>query len=176
MNKNKLYVIINTFFIFALGFVTHNLYNWFPNFLTILFPVNESLYEHVKMIFLTPFITGTVLYLIFYFKGHKINNFIGSTFVSSLLNIIVFYVVFLPIYNQIGENIVVTLIVYFISIVISQIVNYYLINRENNKVFNIVSLILTFITIIILLYYTYNPIRNDFFLDTSNNTYGIPDR
>ena len=174
--KNKLFVIINTFLIFAFAFVTHNLYEWLPSFVTTIFPVNESLYEHVKMIFVTPIIISTVLYIIFYFKRKVINNYIGGLFISTIFNIVFFYLIFLPIYNMIGENMAVTLIIYFISIVVSQFINYLIIRRPNNKLFNIISLILMFVTMVILLYFTYNPIEGEFFLDKNKNIYGIPNR
>jgi len=68
---------------------------------------------------------------------------------------------------------VVTLIIYFISIVISQIINYFIIKKPNNRLFNIISVILVFITIIVLLYFTYNPIKIEFFLDPTDKIYGI---
>jgi len=173
MKKNRIFVIINIFLIFAFAFVTHNLYNWLPSFVTVIFPVNESLYEHLKMIFITPVIISSILYLIFIIKKKPINNFFTGLFISSIFNIIFFYLIFLPIYDIIGENMVVTLIIYFISIVISQIINYFIIKKPNNRLFNIISVILVFITIIVLLYFTYNPIKIEFFLDPTDKIYGI---
>lgn len=173
---NKIFVIINTILIFAFAFVTHNLYEWLPGFVTTIFPVNESLYEHMKMIFITPVIISTILYIIFYLKGKPINNYLSGLFFSSIFNIIIFYLIFLPIYNIIGENMVVTLIVYFISIAVSQWINYMIINRDNRPLINIISFVLIIVTITVLLYFTYNPLRNDFFRDSKTQTYGITDR
>lgn len=172
-DKNKLFVIINTVLIFGFAFITHNLYEWFPNFVTTIFPVNESLYEHLKMIFITPVIISTILYLIFVWKKITINNYLGGLFISTIFNMILFYLIFLPVYNMIGENMVVTLIIYFISIAVSQYVNYLIINKKDNRTFNIISLILLIVTFIVLLYFTYNPIETEFFLDRHGNYYGI---
>lgn len=175
-NKNKAFVIINTFLIFGFAFITHNLYKWFPSFITTIFPVNESFYEHLKMIFITPVIISTILYLIFSWQKKPINNYLGGLFVSTIFNILFFYLIYLPIYSLIGENMVVTLIIYFISIVVSQFINYLIICKRDNSIFNIVSLIMMFIIVIALLYLTYNPIKIDFFLDRKDNIYGIKDR
>ena len=44
--------VIDVFIIFALCFLTHFIYSWFPNTLfSIFFPVNESIWEHMKMLF-----------------------------------------------------------------------------------------------------------------------------
>ena len=42
--------IVSIFGMFILCFLTHFLYNFFPNTLfSIFFPVNESIWEHMKM-------------------------------------------------------------------------------------------------------------------------------
>ena len=42
--------VLSVFAIFLLCFITHFLYNWFPNTVfSIFFPVNESIWEHMKM-------------------------------------------------------------------------------------------------------------------------------
>ena len=42
--------VVSIFGMFILCFLTHFLYNWFPNALfSIFFPVNESIWEHMKM-------------------------------------------------------------------------------------------------------------------------------
>ena len=175
-DRNKLFTVINTILIFAFAFVTHNMYNWFPSFITTIFPVNESLYEHLKMIFITPVIISTVLYFIFVWKKRPIDNYLGGLFISTIFNIIFFYLVYIPIYHWIGENMIITLIIYFISIAVSQFINYLIIRRPYNRTLNIVSLILLITTLIGLLYFTYNPIEIEFFLDRNNNYYGIRER
>ena len=152
-DKNKLFVIINAILIFVFAFVTHNLYGWFPSFITTIFPVNESFYEHMKMIFITPVIISTVLYFIFVWKKRPINNYLGGLLVSTIINILLFYLIYLPVYNMIGENMAVTLIIYFISIAVSQYINYLIIRRDDNRNLNIVSLILLPIIFIVLIYY-----------------------
>lgn len=171
---NKKYAIINVFLTFIMGFVVHGLYQWFPSIVTSIFPVNESLYEHIKLIFYSPVIASTILYFIFKYKGKKINNFLFGLFTSTIFNIFIFYLVYLPIYKMMGANLLVTLIIYFITIGISQYLNYLIINTKvNYKALNLVSLILLFISVVVLTYFTYNPMKNDFFKDPENNSYGI---
>ena len=46
-------IILSSFIIFILSTLFHSLYNYLPCFLTsIIVPVNESIFEHMKMIFL----------------------------------------------------------------------------------------------------------------------------
>ena len=45
-------IILSSFIIFILSTLFHSLYNYLPCFLTsIIVPVNESIFEHMKMIF-----------------------------------------------------------------------------------------------------------------------------
>jgi len=56
---------IDVFVIFALCFFTHSLYNLFSNGLfSIFFPVNESIWEHMKMIFSALMISGIIDYFL----------------------------------------------------------------------------------------------------------------
>ena len=173
MDKRKLFCIINVFLIFGFGFITHNVYKWFPSLITTIFPVNESLYEHLKMIFITPLIASTILFIIFKIKKIKINNYLLGLFCSTISSIIIFYIFYLPLYSMFGEIMIVTLSVYLLSIILSQIINYYLIKSENNSFLNIMSFIMIIISMIILLYFTYNPIRVEFFRDPIENIYGL---
>ena len=119
--------IINVFVVFALCFITHFMFDWFPNtFFSIFFPVNESIWEHMKMLYSSIIIAGVIDYfLIKKFHGNT-NTFLTSLFVSAILSIPVFLIIYLPFYYLIGENMVLNLIVLFITIVISQIISFYL--------------------------------------------------
>ena len=170
---NKKFIIINIFLTFALGFLVHAIYSLIPSFITSIFPVNESLYEHVKLIFYSPIISVFVLSFFYKRKGVTINNLIYGLFVSTIFNILLFYIVFLPVYYSIGENLLVTLIIYFITICISNYLYYLIINSHNRKKANVISLVLIFVIGIILTYFTYYPMKTDFFKDPKENYYGI---
>lgn len=170
---NKKFVIINVFLTFAIGFLVHGIYSWFPNIITSIFPVNESLYEHMKLIYYSPIISSTILYFIFKHKGYKINNFAFGLLVSTIFNIILFYLAYLPVYYNLGQNLLSTLIIYFITIVISQYLYYLIIEMDNNRKLNIVSIISLLIMVIPLTYLTWDTPKADFFRDPENNTYGI---
>ena len=62
--------IISIFGIFALNFISHFLYEWMPNTLfSIFFPVNESIIEHMKIIFTSYLLYGLIDY--FLIKKYK---------------------------------------------------------------------------------------------------------
>ena len=173
MNEKKKFILINSVLIFLLGFLVHNIYSWFPSFLTVIFPVNESLYEHIKLIFVSPIIIGLIWYFVFY-KKKKYNNYFFSLYLSIMANIVIFYAMFLPFYYRFGESMIATFIIYFISILISQFLNYYILTKtKNSNLLNIIGIVLLITNYLILIYFTYNPLRIDFFFDPNNEVYGI---
>ncbi|MDD6879236.1 MAG: DUF6512 family protein [bacterium] len=172
--SKKIINIFGIIFIFIIGFVIHDLYDWFPSFITIIIsPVSESIFEHLKMI-----ITSYIIWIIFKYFLYKKNNltennFIFKEIITIIFQILFFTVVFYPIYKVFGENLLLTLSIYFVTISISQILNYFIQFKKDSNVLNTIGLIIIFIIYVITTYLTYKPPINDFFLDPTNNSYGI---
>ena len=169
MNKKK-FVIINAIVTFLFGFLVHGMYDWFPSFITSIFPVNESLDEHVKLIYLSPIFSVLIVGA---FYKYKINNIFFGMIVSIIFNILFFYMLYLPIYYLLGNSMIMTLIVYFVSIVASNYIYYLIIKNDKLKNYNLLAIIASIIGIIGLTYFSYYPPKADFFKDPENNTYGI---
>ena len=173
MNKIIKYKILSTIFIFLLTVIVHFGYNVLKCDLTaIFFPVNESIWEHMKMLFTSFIIYGVIEYFINKYKGLKLNNIVFNALVTSFITIFVFLIMFLPFYYRFGENFVITIIMEFISIAISQIISYFILTQKR---FNLdkISIVLIIVCYIIFGYLTYNPPLNDFFFDPKNEKYGI---
>lgn len=173
MNK-KIITIITMIFIFLIGFIIHNLYEWCPNIVTlILSPVNESVFEHMKMIYTSYIIWIIVKYFILKKYNIKENNFLLKELLTFLFNITLFLTIYWPIYSKFGENMLVTLTIYLISIIISQVLNYFIEFKKDSNVLNIISLLVIFLIYAFTTYLTYNPPICKFFLDPTNNSYGL---
>ncbi len=170
---NKKFIIINIILTFLVGFLVHNMYSWIPSTITSIFPVNESLFEHMKLIYLSPVISSMILYIFFYRKGHKINNFFFGLIVSTIFNIIIFYLLYLPLYHTYGSIMVMALITYFITIILSQYLYYLIIEINNSDKLNVISLVMIVVIGAILLYFTYHPLKIEFFYDPIHHYYGI---
>lgn len=168
--------IISVIAIFIISSLVHFGYDVFPSAITsYFFPVNESIFEHQKMILTAFFIWSIIEYFIL--KKTKQNNFFVATLASALICIIFVIIVFSPVYlillNK-HDNMIITLLIYFIGIVISQIVSYKILNSKiNYKKLNILSIIIYIMLMILFAYLTYNPIHNDLFYDFTENKYGI---
>lgn len=165
--------IIGTIIALILPFPLHFLYDLMPNFITSIFlPVNESIWEHMKILFGSIMISSIIQKLIALYKKEKINNICFSNFIAALSSIPIFLILFLPVYYIIGENMIVTIIIMFISIIISEIMSYKIIHMKNFNLENKTIIFVIFVYIIFGLL-TYYPLKIDLFLDTQTNTYGI---
>lgn len=164
-------VLINSIIIFLLSSLIHSLFNYLPIFpISILTPVNESVFEHMKMIF-TAYMLFTLIIWLFY--KDKPHNFVALNTFGSLINIIIFLIIYLPIYNIFGENMIVTLSLFFISIFITNLLMYKYSDKKENKKIRTAAYITIAIVYLIFGFLTYNPIKCKFFMDPTNNTYGI---
>ena len=166
--------VIDVFIIFALCFLTHFIYSWFPNTLfSIFFPVNESIWEHMKMLFSAIIIFSVVDFILLKVFEIEYRNFITSIFLSAVLSIIIFLAIYLPLYYFIGENMVLNLTVLFVSIVFSQAVSYFVLESKDYGLLNYVSLIGIIFSYIVFGILTYYPSTEDLFYDPMDEKFGI---
>lgn len=160
--------------IFILCSITHFGYEFMPNIITsFFFPVNESIFEHMKMIYSSVIIWTIIEYFIIKKYNLIANNIWFNGFISGILNIIIFLTIYFPARHILGENMIITFILLFISISITQYISYYILRNKtilNNKI----SIILIIFMFIFLSLFTYKPIRNYFFYDYQKELYGIP--
>ena len=171
MKKN---ILINTSILFILSFPFHFIYDVFPNFLTsIFFPVNESIFEHTKLIFTSILVGRILIYFLRKRQDLTTNNYIIKSYFGALLNIIIFLSFYLPIYYLFGENMLVTLLLYLGSILLTEIIMAKIFEQKFKKDFNSLGICFIIITYFLFTYFSYNPIRIDFFYDPMNKNYGV---
>ena len=158
-------VIKNTISIFIISSIFHFVYELIPNNLTAsLFPVNESIWEHFKLVY----ISGLFFSLIKFFSKKEGSFF--STLLRSTFLVLILALIYIPIYYSIGENIILTLLILFVSIFLTELL---VKDTYTNKAKNIISFFIIVATTISFIYLTFNPIKQDLFLDHQTNTYGL---
>lgn len=171
----KIFKIISSIVIFLISIFTHYGYEIFPNYLTsFFFPVNESVFEHIKVILSAYLIYSIIEYIFLKVKNILPNNLRSNILFSITFNIFIFYLLYIPIYYIFKHNIVVTLTIYFISIFITQIISYKVL--KTNKRFPLFENYFFIILLIyqsILIYFTYYPPKYDIFIDKNNNKIGL---
>lgn len=158
---------------FLLAFPLHFLYDKIPCFLTsIIAPVNESIFEHMKIIFGSILISGVVQKIIVKIKKLPYKNICISNIISGVLSIFIFLIIYLPIYNISKENFIITILIMLITFIISQIITIYIVNKKDMKLEN-VAIILAIIIYTLFAILTFFPPNNFLFIDPIINQLGI---
>ena len=166
--------IIGVFLIFILSFISHFMYEWFPNTLfSILFPVNESIWEHMKLIVTPVLIFSLIEYIIYRKENISYNNFILSYSISMIIGIIIYLMIYIPIDYIFGHSMIFAISLLFLIFIVVEVISYYIMNYREIMYSNVIGIILIIIMYIVFGYLTYNPILNYLFYDTSKKIYGI---
>lgn len=166
--------IIATFGIFLISFLSHFMYELFPNPLfSFIFPVNESIWEHMKILFTSSLLYSVIDYLILKINKIKYNNYPFQLWFTSLIIIPIYLSIYLPLYKLFGENLIISITLLFIIYIIKEIISYNILKSHNIKILNTITIPIIIIVYIIFAYLTYYPPHNYIFLDTITNTYGI---
>ena len=173
MNLKKI-KIISCIGIFILCFISHFVYDLIPSTLTaIFFPVNESIWEHTKLIFTSIILYGIIDYILLCKFNIKFNNFFTSLFVSSFTMIPIFLIMYMPLFYKFGPKMFINIMTMAITIIISQVISYYILKSKENELLNKISIGLIIISYIVFAYLTYNPPKSRIFFDTEDEKYGI---
>ena len=171
MKKIKIFIIILAF---LLSFPIHFIYDIFPSFFTsIIAPVNESIWEHMKIIYTSILLSSIVEYFIYKIKRYDTNNFFISIPISSILGIIFYLVIYLLIDLFIPHSFFIAIFIMLITYIFSNIISYIILNKKeipNQKELGI-SLIL--ISYIVFTHLTYYPPKSYMFIEQITKTYGI---
>ncbi len=169
----KKWKIISIVGIFLVSALLHFIYDWFPNFFTSLFfPVNESIWEHNKII-VGSFLILAIIEKIYYKKR---KNVIFAEVISALVCMTLVMLIFTPVYLYIlktNDNMIVTFAIFIIAITISQIVSYHLLQKEYYPRLEELGVILFVIFFLINIIFTYYPPKFAIFYDYTNQIYGL---
>lgn len=171
--KLKKLAVLGTILAFLLSFPLHFLYSKFPCFITsIIAPVNESIWEHMKILFGGIIIAGIIQKLIVYYKKLDANNVIFANLSAAVLSIPLFLMIYLPVYYSIGEHLTLTIILMLIAIAVSEVIAFLIMKQRNLKLetLSIILIIIIYIAFTLLTYYT--P-QQSLFLDPVKIKYGI---
>ncbi len=166
--------ILATIGIFITSFLSHEMYKLIPNTLiSFFFPVNESIFEHMKIIYTSTLLYGIIDYTLLKKEKITFHNFPLQLYLTSFLGIILYLIIYLPINYFIKEFLPLSIFLLLIVYGIMQILSFHLLTKKPLKVLNKISIALIIITYINFIILTYNPPHNFLFYDTTTKTYGI---
>lgn len=165
--------IINVVFLFLLSFLWHFVYDWFPNnIFALFFPVNESIWEHMKIIYYCLFM-GSILEFVLCKKNNiKINNFYIEAMVKSILGVIFYLIIFIPFYLWLGESMLISISLMLITYIFMEYIGYKILTGEEMNI-NILPVIIIVLGCIMFVILTFYPLHNFLFFDEVIFGYGI---
>jgi hypothetical protein len=173
--KNKLlkFQIFSVIFAWILGTILHFTYEWSnKNIVVAAFSaVNESTWEHLKLLFFPMFIT-TIIGLIYFRKKDKINNFLCAKTIGIIVALSFVVIFFYTYTGVIGTNFAILDIgSFFVGVFLGEYTAYKLIKKGvlcDNKLAMILIIIFSLFII-----FTYKTPNLGIFKDPVNRSYGI---
>lgn len=167
------FTIFSIVFCVVLGTLLHFTFQWSnQNYFVALFSaVNESVWEHLKLVFFPMFLTTLIGY--FFFKPTSQNFLCARLF--GIIAALIFMTVFFYTYTGIiGNNfLVIDIASFLVAILIGESISYYQIISKANCSPILASVCLCLLLFSFILFTFYPPSLN-IFRDSSNNSYGLP--
>lgn len=169
------FTIISGIIVMVLGSLLHFVYNWTTNnqYVAALSAVNESTWEHLKLLFYPMLLTTIIGYFAI---GKEYSNFLFARLLG-ILTSIAFTIVFFYTYSGIvGNNFVpIDIGIFFVAVILGEFVSCKVLN-SNLKCNKYVSLSLLIALLICFILFTYNAPRIGLFKDPLNGNYGISNK
>ena len=151
--------IIGFFIISIVGTLSHFVYEWTgkPYLIGLFFPVNESTWEHLKLLFFPSLIYFAVL---FFTLKEKPVNYAPAVAVSLFAGMLSIVVMFYTYQGVLGRNIdFLNILIYFLGVIVTLFVMQRIIKKEafSSGFANIISLLYLFLTAILFIAFSFNP-------------------
>ena len=170
--KIRNYQIASAIFICITGTLLHFTYKFFGenNFVALFSAVNESVWEHLKLLFF-PMLLITIIG--YFYIGKNIPSFLCSKTlgtITAMLFIIIFFYTYTGI---IGKSILlIDIASFFVAVILGEYLSYKLMisNFECN---NIIAIIILIIILMWFVVFTYHTPKVEIFRDPVTNQYGI---
>lgn len=169
MKHLKRYTIIGMIFVLVTGTLAHFLYDWTgDNYIVGLFtPINESIWEHMKLLFFPMLLYAIIMILKFRLKYSCITSALCFGILTGAFLIPLFYYVYTSI---LGKNIfILDVSTFILSIVIAFLLSYRLTLSCKLEEYTPLLCIMVCILSICFLVFTYHPPDITIFQDPTNS-------
>jgi len=167
-----IFQILSAIFTIILGTILHFTYEWSNKSLLLgtFSAVNESTWEHLKLLFFPMLITIIIGY---FYIGNNIPNFLCAKTIGIIISIL-FNVIFFYTYTGVlGTNFAILNILTFIfSAILGEYVAY-MVMVSNFSCNNIIAIITLIILSLCFVIFTFSPPKIGLFKDPISNVFGI---
>lgn len=171
MNKILKYELFSLAFVCVFGILLHFFYDWsnHSSFVALFSAVNESVWEHLKLLFFPSIFTWFLALFLHINEG----NYLSIKLKSIIIGMIFIVVFFYTYTGIIGKHYaILDISSFFVAAIISMI---YTLKKYNpNKEINIYKDYSIILIITVLFFaFTFKPIKINLFYDFTQNIYGI---
>lgn len=171
MNLKKV-EIIGIIFTLILGSLLHFTYGWSSDssMVALFSAVNESTWEHMKLLFFPYLVYGIFEYIILKYEYENIITAKCLGVISGMVLIPLLFYSYKAVFQQ--DNFVADISIFVISVIVSYAISYTLIKNNTCSFERICFFILLSITLAFFIF-TFNPPKHFIFLDPVTGEYGI---
>lgn len=171
----KRYIISGIIFSWVLGVILHFFFDWFggSSFIGLFSAVNESVWEHLKLLFYPVLIFSIYEYFLY---GKNIPSFIPSRTLGTFIALFFIVSAYYTYSGIIGKHYAfVDIALFFIAVVIVFVFTAIAVKNKPTvtKLSVSLSIISIVIFVILLSVWTFNPPHINLFRDVPSGTYGI---
>ena len=149
-NLIKRFSVCSTVFIIILGTILHFTYDWSKNnpIIGVFSAINESTWEHLKLLFFPTLITTIIGY--FYFK--ESSNFLCGKVIEVLVSMFFVVNVYYTYTGVLGKDVAwVNILIFILAVIVGEIANYLVLNSNipcNKKVAVSILILLTVLFVV----------------------------
>ena len=160
--KFIIYDMIGLLFTIIFGSLLHFVYHLSGDntFFALFSPINESTWEHLKLLFF-PFVAYSIFQ--YFIIGHNYRNFITAKVLGVIIGIISIPLMFYT-YTSILLNhyLTIDILIFIISVILAYGVSWYVLKHKSIS-FNLLSVILLACLIIIFMFFSFHPPEMELF-------------
>ena len=151
--------VIAFFIISIIGTLSHFVYEWTgkPYLIGLFFPVNESTWEHLKLLFFPSLIYFAVVY---FTLKEKPKNYISATAISIIAGMVSIVVMFYTYQGVLGRNIdFLNILIYFLGVIMTVYIMQRILKTQSysSGTANVISLFFLLLTAILFVSFSFNP-------------------
>ena len=170
--KIRNYQIASAIFACIAGTLLHFTYKFFGenNFVALFSAVNESVWEHLKLLFFPMLLSIIIGY---FFIGKNVPNFLCSKLMGILVSLFFIIVFFYTYTGIIGKSIIfVDIASFFVSVILGEYLSYKFM-ISNFRCNTILAIIILVIILVCFFLFTYFTPKIQIFKDPVTNQYGV---
>lgn len=155
-----------------LGIIFHFTYEWSNknSFVALFSAVNESTWEHLKLVFFPILITSIIGYI---FMKNEISNYWCSRLFGIILAMLFIVIAFYTYTGVIGTNFaIINILIFIIAVIIGEWISYLKMSK-NKKCNNKNAIIIILVLLILFIIFTFMPPKINLFKDPITGDFGI---